>query len=173
MGAGAGEMKRVTRFLAAAFVLIAAWCSVHFGAVDAWVVHVDPRVRTVNAAVRVVAPCRAVGRGGRMQSGSAKARGAGAARPTRSVRPRVGTWRCGPYRCNMLRFGHISSPHPNPSHPHPRTQLPAWGLVALGCYALYCIGLGLFNFGDPGLAAEDLTKVRACGRGWWWVVGGG
>lgn len=49
-------------------------------------------------------------------------------------------------------------------------QLPAWGLVALGCYALYCIGLGLFNFGDPGSAAEDLTKVRGlrcCGRRVW------
>jgi hypothetical protein len=44
-------MKRVTRFLATAFALIAAWSSVHFGVVDAYV-PVDPRLRTVNAAVR-------------------------------------------------------------------------------------------------------------------------
>ena len=31
--------------------------------------------------------------------------------------------------------------------------------MTLGCYALYCIGLGLFNFGDPGSAAEDLVEV--------------
>ena len=39
-------------------------------------------------------------------------------------------------------------------------QLPAWSVIVLGCYALYCIGLGLYNFGDPGSAAEDLAKVR-------------
>lgn len=47
-------------------------------------------------------------------------------------------------------------------------QLPAWGVIVLGCYALYCIGLGLYNFGDPGSAAEDLQQVRAlrgCGGG--------
>ena len=33
--------------------------------------------------------------------------------------------------------------------------------MVLGCYFLYCVGVGLWNFGDAGNAAEELAKVRS------------
>jgi hypothetical protein len=59
---------------------------------------------------------------------------------------------------------HVTHPVHLPLLNYLHAQLPAWGVIVLGCYALYSIGLGLYNFGDPGSAAEDLQQVRRrCG----------
>ena len=45
-------------------------------------------------------------------------------------------------------------------------QLPSLSVIGLGCYALYCVGIGLWNFGDAGNAAESLTQVRKIYYSW-------
>lgn len=52
-----GMMKRIERILLTWAVAIAAWCAVHFGVADKYVV-VDPRIKAVNAAVSRAAELR-------------------------------------------------------------------------------------------------------------------